>query len=210
MMIWIFKILFRLFEGLMVLTPVLLIGSGIYAGFSIKKRWFYPALGYLVCCILIFDGIFMHTSLSFVEMVFYPILTEWIRIGWIVLLVISYVLMFVIAIMRRKGKRWINILISMILIAVTVFAFRIAFIELREDFREKYCTTYYKYPDYIIREMGWNSIQKWFGPFDLSGDRLSYRSWGAYYTYMDEQGNGWYYTIYFEEGDVMDIRMEIH
>lgn len=205
MLIWIPYILFWIF---MALTPVLLIGSGIYAGFSIKRRWFYPALGYFVC-LLVYDGIFMHTFLCVVE-IFSPILMELFKTGWIVLLVISYVIMFVIAIMRRKGKRWINILISMILITLTVFAFRIAFIEIRDDWREKYCTTYYKYPDYIIREMDWESIEKWFGPFDQSGNPLSYRSWGAYYTYTDEQGNDRYYTIYFEEGDVMDIRMEIH
>lgn len=203
-----FAIFYIIFWVFMVFTPVLLIGSGIYAGFSIKRRWFYPSLGYFVC-LLVYDGIFMHTSLCVVE-TFSPILMELFKTGWIVLLIISHVVMFVIAVMRRKGKRWISILISVVLITVTVFAFRTAFIDLREDWREKYCTTYYKYPDYIIRKMDWDSIQKWYGTFDQGSNNLFYRDWGAYYTYTDEQGNCWYYTIYFEEGKVMDIRMEIH
>lgn len=152
----------------------------------------------------------MHTSLQdFFAWVIYPILIEWFKTGWIVLLVISYVIMFVIAIMRRKGKEWINILVSISLIVVTVFAFRMVFVELRADWREKYCTTYYKYPDYIIREMDWDSIQKWYGPFDWKTNSLFYEYWGGYYAYTDEQGNDWYYIIYFMEGNVEDIRMEI-
>ncbi len=85
-----------------------------------------------------------------------------------------------------------------------------ALIELREELREKYCTTYYKYPDELIRNMDWHSIQKWYGSFDQMSNHLLYSYWGAYYTYTDEQGNNWYYTIYFEEGGVTDIRMEIH
>lgn len=207
----IFGIIFRLFWGIMMLTPVILIGSGIYAGFFIKKRWFYPVLVYFICCMVIYEGIIMHTFLQdIIAFGIYPILMEWFKTGWILLLVISHVIMFVIAIMRSKGKRWVSILISIILIAITVFAFRIVFVELRADWREKYCTTYYKYPDYIIREMYWDSIQKWYGTFDQVEDPLSLRCWGAYYAYTDEQGNDWYYTIHFLEGEVEDIRMEIH
>lgn len=205
MLTWFLYILFWVF---MAFTPFLLIGSGVYAGFYMKRRWFYPALGYFVC-LIVYNRIFMHTYLCVIE-TFMPILMELFKTVWIVLLVISYVIMSVIAIMRRKGKGWINILVSISLIAVTVFAFRMAFVELRADWREKYCTTYYKYPDHIIREMDWDSIQKWYGPFDWKTSPLFYEYWGGYYAYTDEQGNDWYYTIYFLEGDVEDIRMEIH
>lgn len=97
----------------------------------------------------------------------------------------------------KKGKGWINIINSMILIAVMIFACGMVFINLRADWREKCCTTYYKYPDYIIREMDWDSIQKWYGSFDWKPSPLFYEYWGGYYAYMDEQGNDWYYTIHW-------------
>lgn len=47
-----------------------------------------------------------------------------------------------------------------------------------------------------------------FGEFDIKNEQ--YYGYGAYYAYTDEQGTSWYYTIYFLEGEAVDIRMEIH
>ncbi len=59
--------------------------------------------------------------------------------------------------------------------------------------------------------MGFESIQKLYGTFDQMNNPSAYERWGAYNTYTDEQGNDWYYTIYYGEfGRVRDIRMEIH
>ncbi len=121
MIIWISYILFW---GFLFLTPVLSIGLGVYAGLSIKKRWFYPVLGYSVY-LLVYGGIFMQCSIGVLYGIF-PILPElfkieWLRFGIIAMLVISHVVMLVTSVMHRKEKRQISFLVSMILIAVTVF-----------------------------------------------------------------------------------------
>lgn len=60
----------------------------------------------------------------------------------------------------------------------------------------------------MIRGMRSEAIQNYFGTFDCYHD--SSAGWGAYYVYTDEEGNPWYYTIYFEDGMAVDIRMEIN
>lgn len=183
----------------------LAIGLGIYSGFNIKKRWFLPIIGCIVFLLLFKAAECITYSVLIGEWVFAGVLYIMkfeiiVRCIWMTL---SMLAMFVTVIMRGKKSCWIRVLTSVALIMVVILSWGIGL-------NREYCPTYYKYPDYIIKEVleYWDSIESVFGEFDISEE--GYFAYGGYYTYTDEQGNDWYYTIYFEEGRVNDIRMEIH
>ncbi len=191
-----------------VLETFLAIGLGIYSGFNLKKRWFLPMIECIVFFILfkvaeritffvLIKAMSLHSIIGPLHIAVFEIIVLCI---WLTL---SLLAMFVTVIMRRKDPFWIRILVSFVLIVVVFLSWGVSL-------NKKYCPTYYKYPDYIIKEVlaYWDSIQSVFGEFDLV--KKGYLAYGAYYAYTDEQGNSWYYTIHFEEGDVKDIRMEIH
>lgn len=56
------------------------------------------------------------------------------------------------------------------------------------------CPTYYKYPDFMIRNMRQGEIEETFGEFDIE-----HNLFGAYYIYTDSNGERQYYIIYFNE-----------
>ncbi len=183
-----------------IIEPFLVIGLGIYSGFNIKKRWFLA----IIECIAFF--VLFKATEWFFETRTYEIPLSIAKFEIIMLcicLTLSLLAMFVTVIMRRKESCWIRILVSSLLIIVVSLSWGIGL-------NKKYCPTYYKYPDYIIKEVltYWDSIEFVFGEFDIKNEQ--YYGYGAYYAYTDEQGNCWYYTIYFDEGKVMDICMEIH
>ncbi len=178
-----------------ILEPFLAIGLGIYSGFNIKKRWFLPIIECFAFYVLFKSAEWLFMRELIIMKFEVIVLCIW--------LTLSLLAMFVTVIMRRKDPFWIRILVSFVLIVVVFLSWGVSL-------NKKYCPTYYKYPDYIIKEVlaYWDSIQSVFGEFDLV--KKGYLAYGAYYAYTDEQGNSWYYTIHFEEGDVKDIRMEIH
>ena len=177
-----------------ILQPFIAIGLGIYSGFNIKKRWFLPIIE---------------------SSVFYVLFkaAEWLLLGELIIMkfeiivlfiwmTLSILAMFVTVLMRGKKAFWIRVLSSFALIVVVIFSLGIGL-------NREYCPTYYKYPDYIIKELLlWDEIEFLFGEFDIFKE--GYAAYGGYYAYTDKQGNDWYYTIHFLEGDVLDIRMEIH
>ena len=178
-----------------ILESFLAIGLGIYSGFNIKKRWF---LGITECIVF-------YVLFKVVECDYFMgdlIIMQFEIVALCVLMTLSLLAMFVTVIMRRKESCWIRILVSFLLIIVVSLSWGIGL-------NRKYCPTYYKYPDYIIKELLlWDEIEFLFGEFDILKE--GYVTYGGYYAYTDDQGNCWYYVIYFEEGDVVDTRMEIH
>lgn len=177
-----------------ILQPLIAIGLGIYSGFHIKKRWF----------------------LTIIECSAFYVLfkaAEWFLLGDLIIMkfeiivlciwmTLSMLAMFVTVIMRGKKACWVRVLVSLVLILVVTFSWGIGL-------NREYCPTYYKYPDFIIKEMLLRyEIESLFGEFDIF--QKGYVAYGGYYAYTDEQGNDWYYMIHFLEGDVTDIRMEIH
>ncbi len=177
-----------------ILEPFLAIGLGIYSGFNIKKRWF---LGITEC--IVFYVLFKAAEWYLMGAL---IIMQFEIVALCVLMTLSLLAMFVTVIMRRKESCWIRILVSFLLIIVVSLSWGIGL-------NRKYCPTYYKYPDYIIKEiLLWGEIEFLFGEFDIVKE--GWASYGGYYAYTDDQGNDWYYMIYFVEGDVVDIRMEVH
>lgn len=186
-----------------IIEPFLAIGLGIYSGFNLKKRWFLPIIECIVFFVLfeVAERIAVYVLIKVAEWDLY--VPEFEMIVLCIWLTLSLLAMFVTVIMRRKGPCWIRISVSIVLIIAVFLSWGISL-------NRKYCPTYYKYPDYIIKEVltYWDDIESVFGEFDIkNGPRYGY---GAYYSYTDEQGNSWYYTIYFAEGEAVDIRMEIH
>lgn len=177
-----------------ILEPFLAIGVGIYSGFNIKQRWFLAIIECIVFYVL-FKAAEWYMMGDLIIMQFEIV-------ALCVLVTLSLLAMFITVIMRRKEPCWIRILVSFVLIIIVSLSWGIGL-------NRKYCPTYYKYPDYIIKEMLlWDEIEVLFGEFDIF--KNGYVASGGYYAYTDDQGNCWYYMIYFEEGDVVDIRMEIH
>ncbi|MGN0324715.1 MAG: hypothetical protein ACI4DW_00285 [Lachnospiraceae bacterium] len=193
-----------------IIEPFLAIRLGIYAGFKIKKRWFLP----IIECIVFF------LLFKIVEYIAFCVLIDPTEKWWLYMYEILYIpeyeiivlcfwmslsllAMFITVLMRGKKTNWIRILISIVLIVFVISSWGIGL-------NKKYCPTYYKYPDYIIKEVleRRDCIESVFGEFDFF--ERGYAAYGGYYAYTDEQGNDWYYTIHFLEGDVQDIRMEIH
>ena len=178
-----------------ILEPFFAIGLGIYSGFHIKRKWYW---GIMEC--VIFYALFKITEYCafgvFVIMKFEIVVL-------CILMILSLLAMFVTVIMKRKEPFLIKILVSFVLVIVVLFSCGVGL-------SKKYCPTYYKYPDYAIKEVfkHWGSVQFVFGKFDIIKE--GWAAYGGYYAYTDKQGNDWYYTIYFEEGDAVDIRMEIH
>ncbi|MDE6688217.1 MAG: hypothetical protein K2K17_12965 [Lachnospiraceae bacterium] len=186
-----------------IIEPFLAIGLGVYSGLNIKKRWFFPIIECIVFFILfeVAERIAVYVLIKVAEWDLY--VPEFEVIVLCIWLTLSLLAMFVTVIMRRKESRWIRVLVSFLSIIVASLSWGIGL-------NRKYCPTYYKYPDYIIKEVliHGDDIEYVFGEFDIN-DGLRY-GYGAYYAYTDEQGNSWYYTIYFAEGEAADIRMEIH
>lgn len=191
-----------LFYGGHAASFVFAVWLGIYAGNDYKRRWFLPVVGVLVYFCLFFLAFLTYAlfpPIDNVEKEFIANIVIVISLAMIVA-ILSFVIKFLSKLKIAVVIRAVLITIVTVAVAVPVGVF----------LNKRYCPTYYKYPDFIIREMGWDSVQKWYGTFDQMSSPRDYERWGAYYTYTDEQGNGRYYTIYFEEGKVMDIRMEIH
>lgn len=178
----------------LILLPFNAIRLGIYSGFHIKKRWFLPMIESSVCYVLfkVAEWFFLGDL----------IIMKFEIIVLFIWMTLSFLAMFVTVIMKKKKPCWIRVSVSIVLIVVVTFSWGIGL-------NREYCPTYYKYPDYIIKELLLpHEIESLFGEFDVS--ERGYAAYGGYYAYTDEQGNDWYYTIHFLEGDVTDIRMEIH
>lgn len=178
-----------------ILQPFIAIGLGIYSGFNIKKRWFLSMIESAVFYALFKAAESLLITGGLIIMKFEII----VLCIWMTL---SMLAMVVTVIMRGKKSCWIRVLASFVLIVAVTLSWGIGL-------NREYCPTYYKYPDYIIKELLlWDEIEFLFGEFDIL--KKGYAAYGGYYAYTDEQGNDWYYTIHFLEGEVVDIRMEIH
>lgn len=184
---------------------VIAIWLGIYSGNDSKRRWFLPIVGVLGYFCLFFLAVQMYTLCVGNLLDF--ILSSGFAMD-IVIIILGEVIISVLTFFIRVISKWKTaVVIKAALITIAVVSFSVpvgAFLN------KRYCPTYYKYPDFIIKEMGWDSVQKWYGTFDQMCNPFAYERWGAYYTYTDEQGNDWYYAIYYDDsGWVRDIRMEI-
>lgn len=195
---WVISV-FVLYYGGYAASFVFAVWLGIYAGNDYKRRWFYPVVGVLVYFCLFFLALFTFNT-------FYDIPP--INEDGVIIISVAMIIAVLSFVIRLLSKWKIAVVIRAVLITIVTVAVTVP---VGVFLNKRYCPTYYKYPDFIIREMGWDSIQKWYGTFDQMSSPSDYERWGAYYTYTDEQGNCWYYTIYYEEfGWVRDIRMEIH
>lgn len=205
---WVFGV-YILFYGGHAASFVFAVWLGIYAENDYRRRWFYPIVGILVYFCLLFLALFVYTSFAKLFGIPPQNDTDMEFITNIAIVIVVATIVAVLSFVIRLLSKWkIAIVIKAVLITIVIITVTVpvgAFLN------KRYCPTYYKYPDFIIKEMGWDSIQKWYGTFDQMSSPSDYERWGAYYTYTDEQGNCWYYTIYYEEfGWVRDIRMEIH
>lgn len=186
-----------------ILEPFFAIGIGIYSGFHIKRKWYW---GIMEC--VIFYALFKITEYCAIGVF---VIMKFEIVVLCTLMILSLLAMFVTVIMRRKKPFLIRILLSFVLLIVVLLPLGVVLNKL-------YCPTYYKYPDYIIKELlpYWGDVESVFGGFDITGKsayvagRYGLFFYGGYYAYTDEQGNDWYYTIYYEEGPVREIFMEIH
>lgn len=205
---WVFGV-YILFYGGNAASFVFAVWLGIYAGNDCKHRWFFPVVGILVYFCLLFLAFLTYTSFAKMFDTLPHDDGEKEFITNIVIVILVAMVIAVLSFVIRLLSKWkIAVVIRTVLITIVIIAVTVP---VGVFFNKRYCPTYYKYPDFIIREMGWDSIQKWYGTFDQMSSPSDYERWGAYYTYTDEQGNCWYYTIYYEEfGWVRDIRMEIH
>lgn len=200
-----------------IMGSFLAIGLGVYAGFKTNKRWFVPIIQCIVFRVLfkmVAYIVFVCGSPSGERWSFAHEMLLWLKYDilhiptyeiimlcfWMSL---SLLAMFVTVIIRGKKLRRIRILVSIVLIAVVISSWGIGL-------NRKYCPTFYKYPDYIVKEVLEirDDIEAVYGEFDFWEE--GYDAYGGYYAYTDKQGSDWYYTIHFLEGDVFDIYMEIH
>ncbi len=202
---WISHLIILIFLGF-IASFVFAVWLGIYAGKDCKRRWFYPVVGVLIYFCLFFLALQAFTS--FFANIFYLILSSDVIMD-IVIIISAAIIVAVLTFIIRVVSKWKTaVVIRAVLITIAVVSLSVP---VGVFLNKRYCPTYYKYPDFIIREMGFESIQKLYGTFDQMNNPSAYERWGAYNTYTDEQGNDWYYTIYYGEfGRVRDIRMEIH
>ena len=178
---------------------------GIYSGNNYKRRWFLPVVGVLAYFCLFFLALQIF-SLFYVNIFEFILTSDYtVDIAIIIsLAIIAAVHSFAIRVVSRLK---IAVVIRVFLIAIVVVSIAAP---VGIFLNKRYCPTYYKYPDFIIKKMHWDSPQEWYGPFDQMSGYFVAEPWGAYYTYTDEEGNDWYYTIYYDEsGWVRDIRMTI-
>ncbi len=202
--LWISHLIILIFLGF-IASFVFAVWLGIYAGKDCKRRWFYPVVGVLIYFCLFFLALQAFTS--FFANIFYLILSSDFIIDIVIIISVAIIVAVLTFIIRVVSKWKTAVVIRAVLIIIAVVSLSVP---VGVFLNKRYCPTYYKYPDFIIREMDFESIQKWYGTFDQMSSPSAYEHWGAYYTYTDEQGNDWYYTIYYGEfGWVRDIRMEI-
>ena len=214
---WVLSI-YVLFYGGHAASFVFAAWLGVYAGNNYKRRWFFPIVGVLVYYIL-FYLIFVTFTLA--DFNLSPNNTGDIKVsksnGSVVdikedlanfiennVIVISVAMMIaVLSFIIRLLTKWkIAVVIRAVLIAVVVAAVTVP---VGVALNKRYCPTYYKYPDFFIEGNTISMVKDFFGEFDIKRDFVC-----AYYTYTDEEGNSWYYTMYYEEGGVIrKIQMEI-
>lgn len=203
---WVLGI-YILFFGGHVASFAFAVWLGIYAGNDYKRRWFFPVVGVLVYFCLFYLAFFTYTL--FIKIFDFPLHDEEKEfITNIVIVILLAMIIAVLSFVIRFLSKWkIAVVIRVVLITIVAVAVTVP---VGIFLNKRYCPTYYKYPDFIIREMGWESVQRWYGTFDQMSSPYAYERMGAYYAYTDEQGNCWYYTIYYDgSGWVRDIRMTI-